>query len=128
MGGNGGEYIIMMNNTIIITARSVKSENILSLATTLGLNFNYNGREHDQLYNDLILGIIKKVCDELNVVVLLSEFYQENGKVAILVKADISSITGSLQFLRKSLEAAGQKLNTTIKVQKEDLFRYMHRI
>ena len=118
----------MMNDTIIITARSVKSENILSVATALGLTTHSSGKDQDRLYYDLILGIIKKVCDELNVGILQSEFYQENGKIAILVKADISTIAVNLHFLRQSLEAAGVKLNTTIKVQKEDLFRYMHRI
>ena len=127
MGRNGGEYLIM-DNTIIITARASKSKSIIDLAASLGLNLAPGSHGKDMLYFDLILGIIKKVCNELNVSILRSEFYQENGKVAILVKADISAIAGSLRFLRKSLEIAGQKLNTTIKVQKEDLFRYMHRI
>lgn len=87
----------------------------------------YKDRETNLLFS-LILGIIHSVCRELNVEILGAEHYEEKNRSAVLVKADISNIVNSLHFLRKSLSMAGNEFGISIKVQKEDLFRYMHRI
>jgi len=94
----------------------------------MGLQLSERKRDRDKLYFDLILATINNICNKLNVRTLKAEFYEENDSLAVLVKADISKITENLKFLRDSLELAGEKLGIAIRVQKEDLFRYIHRI
>ncbi|MCD4785026.1 MAG: hypothetical protein K8T10_14525 [Candidatus Eremiobacteraeota bacterium] len=76
----------------------------------------------------LILAIILNICRELKAEVLWAEYYEEKNRSAVLVKADISNVVNNLHFLRESLAMAGNEFGVSIKVQKEDLFRYMHRI
>ena len=87
----------------------------------------YENRETNLIFS-FILGIIQKVCRELSVEILRVEYYEEKNRSAILVKADISNIVNDLHFLRELLSITGSRFDITIKVQKEDLFRYMHRI
>lgn len=128
MGSDGGELLSMKEETVIITARAVRAKVNLNAARMSGLNLTPQEIESGDFYSRLILGIIENVGKKLNMKILQTEFFRQNSRVAILARGDISSINCDLNFLRESLEMAGKKMDVTIKVQKEDLFRYMHRI
>ncbi len=76
----------------------------------------------------LILGVIKKICSHFNVDVLRAECFQKDHRLASLLRADATNIKGSVSLLRQTLEEAGKRVGAIVRVQKEDLFRYMHRI
>jgi predicted amino acid-binding ACT domain protein len=76
----------------------------------------------------LILGIVQNVCDRMCVTIDRSECFKSEGRMAMIIRADATSLNGGLDNLRTFLELAGNKISATVRVQKEDLFRYMHRI
>ena len=117
-----------IDNSIIITARTRTTNDVMELAKTAGIYPTSAEIESGDFYSRLILGILNKVCGSVNIPITQTEFYQEKDRIAILARGDISKITCNLHLFRESLEQAGKKLNINIRVQKEDLFRYMHRI
>ncbi|MFP4499119.1 MAG: hypothetical protein ACLFQV_12995 [Vulcanimicrobiota bacterium] len=48
--------------------------------------------------------------------------------MALMIRADATEAKVDLLNFRKAMELTGKRINTIIRVQKEDLFRYMHRI
>lgn len=76
----------------------------------------------------VLLGVIVGICREAGVIIVRSERFEKDGRMAIIVRADASCAPGGLERFRQALEMAGEKLDAAIRVQKEELFRYMHRI
>ena len=72
--------------------------------------------------------IISSICHQMGVRVLKTECFQQNDKTALIMRADATDSSTDLYTLRQMLIAAGEKIHATVRVQKEDLFRYMHRI
>lgn len=77
------------------------------------------------------IGIIAAVCNllaELNINILdinqtvMAEFFT----MAMLV--DTESCTCSYEELRQALNAKGDEMGLSIRIQREDIFRAMHRI
>jgi predicted amino acid-binding ACT domain protein len=72
--------------------------------------------------------IISNICHKIGVRIVRSECFQQNNKLALIMQADATDSLEELCTLRQMLTEAGKKIHAVVKVQKEDLFRYMHRI
>lgn len=118
----------MEKTTAIITACAIKSHDMVMFFNEYGFNSNIEKNFNGDFYFEVILAIIKRICDKLGARVLKSEYYEENNRIAVLAQADISRMSSDIHTLREYLESAGKKLNVAFRVQKEDLFRYMHRV
>lgn len=116
------------NNHVVITAWTVKSNQLVEMSRELGYSPSSNSIDEGSFFYEIILALIKKVCDGMRLKIVQSEFYQESGYLAVLVKADISGTIENIQKLREILNTLGNRLKMVIKVQKDDLFQYMHRI
>jgi predicted amino acid-binding ACT domain protein len=82
----------------------------------------------DESLCPLISGVIQNICDGAGAAILQSQCFQSDRRVALIMEADASAMTIPIESLRSCLELAGEKIGAVIRVQKEDLFRYMHRI
>ncbi len=83
---------------------------------------------HGESFCSLIEGVIGNICQRMSVKLIQSECFETDRRMAIIIRADATDLAGSLDTLRAMLELAGEKIHATVRVQKEDLFRYMHRI
>lgn len=124
----------MENIFIVITAQVLipaKGAGI-PVDLTAGNPGGENKGAKSDVYGDdfcaLFTGVIGRICRDLAVIILKSECFEKEGRMALVVRADATNAAGGLANLRNALDIAGKKLNTAIRVQKEDLFRYMHRI
>ncbi len=82
----------------------------------------------NQDFCNFVIRIIYKICKELGVNILKSECFEKDGRMALMIRADATEAKVDLLNFRKAMELTGKRINTIIRVQKEDLFRYMHRI
>jgi predicted amino acid-binding ACT domain protein len=118
----------MEEQTAIIIANTQKTDEAAHLAKQMGLT-SIEGKIEDGSYHYfLIMGIINNVCRQFGIQVTKSDFYEQNNRIAAIVRADISCMNENFGALSKSLEYAGDKFKIRIKAQREDLFRFMHRI
>lgn len=76
----------------------------------------------------LITGVVANICLQMSVAILKSECFEAEGRMAMIIRADATLLNDGLDHFRSLLELAGEKIGANIRVQKEDLFRYMHRI
>ncbi|MCE1248494.1 MAG: hypothetical protein LWY06_17795 [Firmicutes bacterium] len=118
----------MEENSAIIIANTSKTDEAAILAKKMGLS-SIEGKIEDGSYHYfLIMGIINNVCRQFGIQVTKSDFYEQNNRIAAIVRVDISNMGDNFGALSKSLEFAGEKFKIRIKAQREDLFRFMHRI
>ena len=77
------------------------------------------------------VGIIASVCVELakyNVNVLDISQTVMQGYFTMMMAVDVSGSTVPLAELCKAMDANGQKMGLSIRVQREDIFQAMHRV
>ena len=77
------------------------------------------------------VGIIAEVCRELaayqvNVLDISQTVMQ--GYFTMMMAVDVSACNVPLAQLCQSMDAKGQEMNLSIRVQREDIFEAMHRI
>jgi predicted amino acid-binding ACT domain protein len=75
-----------------------------------------------------LTGVVSNICHKMGVRMLKTECFEKEDRLALIMYADATNSSIELDSLRQMLEAAGNKILATVKVQKEELFRYMHRI
>lgn len=122
MGSNGGETLTMKPFYVIITARTPGTGKWPDKLE------DYGGIFDNSVACSLVSGVINKICDRMGINVLKTECFEKDRRMALIMRADASSMKGNLNILRDLFDEAGKKMDAVIKVQKEDLFRYMHRI
>ena len=77
------------------------------------------------------VGIIANVCTELakfNVNVLDISQTVMQGYFTMMMVVDVSACTVPLAELCREMDAKGQQMGLSIRVQREDIFEAMHRI
>ena len=77
------------------------------------------------------VGIIASVCVDLaafNVNVLDIRQTVMQGYFTMMMAVDVSGSTVPLAELCKAMDANGQKMGLSIRVQREDIFQAMHRV
>ena len=77
------------------------------------------------------VGIIAAVCiklAEMNVNVLDISQTILDGKFTMVMAVDVSKSRTSVGELRKLLEALGEKMEISIRIQREEIFDAMHRV
>ncbi len=77
------------------------------------------------------VGIIANVCVELasyNVNVLDISQTVMQGYFTMMMVVDVSGCTLPLAELCKAMDAKGQEMGVSIRVQREDIFEAMHRV
>ena len=77
------------------------------------------------------VGIIAEVCTQLaqyqvNVLDINQTVMQ--GYLTMMMAVDVSGSTVPLAELCKAMDANGQKMGLSIRVQREDIFQAMHRV
>ena len=87
------------------------------------------GGEHLLRGDASLVGRIHGLLQSRGLEVLHVEQSSQPDCLALLIHARTSACsTANLVALRKDLESAGRDLGVTIRVQREELFVYMHRI
>ena len=77
------------------------------------------------------VGIIAEVCVQLaafNVNVLDISQTVMQGHFTMMMAVDVSGCTVPLAELCKTMDAKGQEMGLSIRVQREDIFEAMHRV
>ena len=77
------------------------------------------------------VGIIAGVCTQLasyNVNVLDISQTVMQGYFTMMMAVDVSAATMPLAQLSKELEAKGKEMNLSIRLQREEIFKAMHRV
>lgn len=77
------------------------------------------------------VGIIASVCTKLaqyNVNVLDISQTVMQGYFTMMMVTDVRECTVSVGDLAKQMDAAGQEMGLSIRVQREDIFQAMHRV
>lgn len=83
----------------------------------------------DGPYQASLVGRVHSLLEGRGLQVLRMEQTSDPDCFALLIHAQTEACSASsLVSLRKDLEAAGKDLGVTIRVQREELFLYMHRI
>lgn len=83
----------------------------------------------DGPYRASLVGRVHALLEARGLDIQRIEQSSEPDCFALLIHARTSACsTANLVALRKDLEAAGRELGVTIRVQREELFVYMHRI
>ena len=77
------------------------------------------------------VGIIAEVCTQLaayqvNVLDISQTVMQ--GYFTMMMAVDVSGCTAPLADLCKAMDAKGQEMGLSIRVQREDIFEAMHRV
>ncbi|MCD6309720.1 MAG: hypothetical protein J7M18_03335 [Candidatus Eremiobacteraeota bacterium] len=75
-----------------------------------------------------IAGILGQILEEYGIQVLSIEQASEDGCFAMILIGDMGDNIVNLEHLRTILAERGKQVGASIKIQKADLFRYMHRI
>ena len=87
------------------------------------------GRSHDGSGRASLVGRIHGLLEARGLEILRMEQSSEPDCFALLVHAQTSACTAAnLVALRRDLEQTGRELGLTIRVQREELFVYMHRV
>ena len=77
------------------------------------------------------VGIIASVCTKLaqyNVNVMDISQTVMQGYFTMMMVTDVSECNVSVADLAKQMDAAGQEMGLSIRVQREDIFQAMHRV
>ena len=77
------------------------------------------------------VGIIASVCQALagyNVNILDISQTVMQGYFTMMMVTDVSECNVSVGGLAKQMDAAGQEMGLSIRVQREDIFQAMHRV
>ncbi len=84
----------------------------------------------DGAYRASLVGRIHNLLESYGVRVLGIEQSSENDSFALLMHASINANDSMVNIgeLRRQLVAEAQKLGVTLRIQREELFAYMHRI
>ncbi len=84
----------------------------------------------DGAYRASLVGRIHNLLESYGVRVLGIEQSAENDSFALLMHASINANDSMVNIgeLRRQLVAEAQKLGVTLRIQREELFAYMHRI
>lgn len=115
----------MEDNILIITAQAVNFDKTLSAIKN---SHDMPVRVEEGEFCGVLTGIVTEICRQMNVEILKSECFEKDNRMALVVRADAAKANISLDVLRHALEMGGHKVSASIRVQKEGLFRYMHRI
>jgi len=75
-----------------------------------------------------IAAALSQILEEYGIRVISIEQAEEDGCFAMILFGDMGENIVSLEHLRTILFERGRKAGASIKIQKADLFRYMHRI
>ena len=120
---DSGEYRLIiavlgyekMSNPINNTVRVVAGNNQLRV---------------DGAYRASLVGRIHNMLESYGVKVIGIEQSSEQDSFALLIHASISSAANSMSIaeLRKQLVEEAKKLGVTLRIQREEVFAYMHRI
>ena len=83
----------------------------------------------DGAYQASLVGHIHSLLETRGLEILRIEQSSQPDGFALLIHARTTACsTANMVALRRDLQAQGQKLGVTIRVQREELFIYMHRI
>ncbi len=83
----------------------------------------------DGAYRASLVGRIHALLEARGLEVLRMEQSSQPDCFALLIHARTSACsTANMVALRRDLQAQGQEMGVTIRVQREELFLYMHRI
>lgn len=75
-----------------------------------------------------VAAALSQLLEEYGVFVTSIEQADEGGFFAMIIFGDMGDNIVSLDHLRTVLAERGKQYGASIKIQKDDLFRYMHRI
>jgi predicted amino acid-binding ACT domain protein len=116
-----------MDKTFLIISVEVEDHRILFNDRKFQDQYKIPYIKEEQLCS-FLSSIISSICHQLGVRVMKSECFHQDNKVALIMRADATDSGTDLCTLRQMLISAGEKVHAVVRVQKEDLFRYMHRI
>jgi len=75
-----------------------------------------------------LAGAVSQILEEYGVAVTDIDQCGEGQCFAMIIWGDMGDNLVNLESLRERLSAKGRELNASIKVQREDLFKFMHTI
>ena len=92
------------------------------------LEVNGGSREITGSYQAVLAGAVNKLLKGFNIKIVDFDQRYRDDCFAMIFLGDTTRSTCTLDDLRQTLLRAGNRLGASIRVQREDLFRFMHRV
>lgn len=116
-----------MTNRIVLTATAIiPPEDVPARPATVtveGRTISVPGAQ-----GAILAAVLERVLKELGVQVLDVTQTREGSLFAMMILADRSASDLSIDSLRRTMDEVGRQISATVRIQGEDLFRYMHRL